>query len=197
MAYKVSTLIGKPVDKEGDNEYVPSLSAFTRTVDHIQKSQIGEREKTSIRRRLREVKDQAEFVKKRMRTTGDVSCDRTQNEEFGNKDMEADDEDMEQIYDNLNSDNQSSDEVELSGDKQVKIGDQQSGYEEVRMVMERFRVVMKRFKLVRSRFRVVAKRFGVMTVTVVMEKLQVVSEAWNKAIPIHNWMVMLVPKQLS
>ena len=112
------------------------MFAFTRPVDHTQKSQIREREKRSIRRRLREVKDQVELVKKRKQTTGDVSYDRTQDKEFGNEDIEADDEHMEQIYDN-----QSSNEVEQNGDRQVNKLKLVTSI----LVMKRFRVVMEKF----------------------------------------------------
>ena len=104
---------------------MPTLFVFTRPVDQAQKSQIHEREKRSIRRRLREINDQIEVLKKRRRTTGHVSCDRTQDEEFGNKDMEADDEDVERICSNQNSGSHSSNEVEQSGYREVQSDDQE------------------------------------------------------------------------
>ena len=48
----------------------------------------------------KDTKRDKEVLKKRRRTTGYVSCDRTQDEEFGNKDKEADDEDVERICSN-------------------------------------------------------------------------------------------------
>ena len=65
------------MDREGHIDYEPTLFVFTRPVDQEQKSQINEQEKRSIRRRLREVSDQIEVVKKRRQTNGHIIC-RTQ-----------------------------------------------------------------------------------------------------------------------
>ena len=138
---------------------MPTLFVFTRPVDQAQKSQIHEREKRSIRRRLREVNDQVEVVTKRRRTTGHISCDRTQDEEFGNKDMEAVDEDVERICSNQNSDSHSSIEWNRVVTEKFRVMTEMLGVITGSVVAERFKLVTERLKVVA--FRVVTKKFRV------------------------------------
>ena len=58
FSYCSCTLLGKPVNRAGHIDYVPSLFTFTRRVDEVRKSEISERERRSIKRKLRELNHQ-------------------------------------------------------------------------------------------------------------------------------------------